>query len=130
MATPKELFGSNYSATSSAITIQLADLLPAGELTAAEANGTSGNGVKVAFALIKTFSDNLAALTEGPTRVSAFEGTYSTNADGTVTRTYTQSFEFAVGDIADEPDVSSPSSASGSYSSSPSASGSSSPSGS
>ena len=110
MASPKELFGTGYSCSSSAITIQLADLLPAGELTALEAHADNGNGVKVAFALIKTFSDKLTALSEAPTRVSSFEGTYSTNADGTVTRTYTQSFEFAVGDIADEPDVSSPSS--------------------
>ena len=122
MATPQELFGTGYSATSSAITIQLADLLPAGELTTAEANATSGNGVKVAFALIKTFSDKVAALTEAPTRVSSFEGSYSTNADGTVTRTYTQSFEFSVGDIADEPDVSSPSSSVSSSVSSPSSS--------
>jgi hypothetical protein len=123
--TPQELFGSNYTANQSSITVSLADLLPAGELTAAEANATTGNGVKVAYALVKTFSEKLAALSETPTRVSSFEGSYSTNADGTVSRTYTQTFEFSVGDIADEPDVSSPSSSDSSY-----ASGSSSPSGS
>lgn len=109
MTTPKDLFGASYSADSSSITIALADLLPAGELTALEADANNGNGLKVAYALIKTFSDKLAGLSDPPTRVSSFEGSYSTNADGTVSRTYTQTFDFSVGDVADEPDVSSPS---------------------
>lgn len=108
--TPKDLFGSNYSADSTSLTISLSDLLPLGELTAAEANANSGNGVKVAYALIKTLTDKLAGVSTPPTRITSFEGSYTTNADGTVSRTYTQTFDFAVGDVADEPDVSSPSS--------------------
>lgn len=121
--TPVQLLGASYSANSTSITIALADLLPAGELTAAEANATTGNGSKVAFALIKTISEKYAALASAdqPTRMTSYEGSYNTNADDTVTRTYTQSFQFAVGDVADEPDVSSPSSSS-SVSSSSSAS--------
>jgi hypothetical protein len=39
--------------------------------------------------------------------MTAYQGSFSTNADDTVTRTYTQSFQFEVGDVADEPDESS-----------------------
>jgi hypothetical protein len=76
---------------------------------AAEANEDDGNGVKVAFALIKTITENLDALAteDAPTRMTAYQGSFSTNADDTVTRTYTQSFQFEVGDVADEPDESS-----------------------
>jgi hypothetical protein len=119
-ATPKDLFGNNYTATSTSITLNLADLFPLGELTASEADPTTGNGVKVAYAIIKTMTDKLSDMTTPPTRISSFEGSYTTNQDGTVSRTYTQTFDFAVGDVADEPvDVSSPSS---SYSSSASSS--------
>ena len=104
--TPKQLFGSNYNYDNSngLVQIDLADLLPLGELTEAEANGDTGNGVKVAYALVKTFTHKLANLAteEQPSRLSAFEGSYSTNADDTVSRSYSQTFEFSVGDIADE----------------------------
>ena len=121
-ATPKDLFGDNYTANSTSITLNLADLFPLGELTATEADPTTGNGVKVAYALVKTMTDKLSGMSTPPTRVASFEGSYTTNQDGTVSRTYSQTFDFAVGDVAAEPaDVSTPSS---SYSSSASASGS------
>ena len=135
-ATPKQLFGANYISDSTTITFNLADLYPLGELTAAEAHSDTGNGVKVAYALIKTFSERLRQLEDQPTMVNSFEGSYTTNNNDTVSRTYTQTFNFIVGDIAPEPneDVSSPSTSvssapSNSYSA-PSGSASSSPSGS
>ena len=123
-ATPTDLFGDNYSADATSVTLNLADLFPLGELTASEANATTGNGVKVAYAIIKTLTDKLSDMSVPPTRVSSFEGSYTTNQDGTVSRTYSQTFDFAVGDVANEPvpDVSSPSSSYSSSSSSNSAS--------
>ena len=104
--TPKQVFGDNYAfdAGSGLITISLADLLPLGELVTSEADAVTGNGVKVAYALVKTFTNKLGALeeTEQPTRMTAFEGSYSTNSDDTVSRSYSQTFQFAVGDVADE----------------------------
>jgi hypothetical protein len=104
--TPKQVFGDGYSfdAATGTISINLSDLLPLGELVNSEADGTTGNGVKVAYALVKTFTNKLAALDEidQPTRMSAFEGSYSTNTDDTVSRSYSQTFQFSVGDVADE----------------------------
>ena len=113
--TPQQLFGSSYSATSTTVTFALADLLPAGELTSAEAAAT-GNGAKVAYAVIKTLSEKMDALATAskPTRLTTYQGSYSTNSDDTVSRTYTQTFQFSVGDVAGEPAASSPSSASSS----------------
>jgi len=118
-ATPKDLFGDNYTADNTSITLNLADLFPLGELVAAEADPTTGNGVKVAYAIVKTITDKLSTMTTPPTRVSSFEGSYTTNQDGTVSRTYTQTFDFAVGDVASEPvaDASYPSSSTSSSSS-------------
>ena len=85
--TPTQLFGANYSSDSTSVTFNLADLLPLGELTSAEANANTGNGVKVAYALIKTFSDKLSGLQDAPVAVSNFEGSYSTNNNDSVSRT-------------------------------------------
>ena len=103
--TPQDLFGSNYASNSTTVTFTLADLLPAGELTAAEAAATTGNGAKVAYAVIKTLTEKMEPRPEAdrPTRLTTFEGSYSTNTDDTVSRTYTQTFQFNVGDVADEP---------------------------
>lgn len=104
--TPKQIFGDTYAYDSATGTIQipLSELLPSGELVASEANADTGNGVKVAYALVKTFTSKIAALEEvdQPTRMTAFEGSYSTNTDDTVSRSYSQTFQFSVGDVADE----------------------------
>ena len=114
--TPEQLFGGNYTADSTSISFALADLLPAGELTFAEAAAATGNGAKVAYAVIKTLSEKMDALATAskPTRLTTYQGSYSTNSDDTVSRTYTQTFQFSVGDVAGEPAASSPSSASSS----------------
>ena len=52
--TPKQIFGDSYTASANSISFALADLLPAGELTTAEA---ASDGVKVAWALIKTLTE-------------------------------------------------------------------------
>ncbi|MEL0118499.1 MAG: hypothetical protein VXB01_06120 [Opitutae bacterium] len=116
--TPKDVLGSNYTATSTAITISLGDLLPAGELTAAEANATTGNGSKVAFALVKTLCEKLNALASAdqPTAFTAYEGSFRTGSNDTLTRNYSMTWTFSEPtEIIDEPaDSASSSSVSGS----------------
>jgi hypothetical protein len=83
--------------------IKMGDLLPASELTTGEAD-EAGNGSKVVWALLKTACDKVNALDsdDQPTRMTLYEGSFSTNADDTVSRTYTATFQFVTGDIADE----------------------------
>jgi len=105
--TPQDLLGSNYAydASSDELTIASADLLPVGELVDAEAHATTGNGVKVSWAVINTICENYTnlATADKPERMEAYQGSYRTNADGTVSQTFTITFDFTVGDIADEP---------------------------
>jgi len=84
--------------------IKMGDLLPASELTTSEADEATGNGSKVVWALLKTACDKVNALDsdDQPTRMTLYEGSFSTNADDTVSRTYTATFQFVTGDIADE----------------------------
>ena len=119
--TPKQIFGDSYTASANSISFALADLLPAGELTTAEA---ASDGVKVAWALIKTLTERRAALAaaDQPTRMTSFEGSYSPGTDGTLSRTYTQTLDFKVLGVADEPSApSAPSSSSASASAASSA---------
>tara|TARA_Y100001938_G_scaffold145571_1_gene222531 strand:+ start:788 stop:1150 length:363 start_codon:yes stop_codon:yes gene_type:complete len=115
--TPLQILGSGYlqkdadvsgeitglEAEESYLCIKMGDLLPASELTTAEADET-GNGSKVAWALIKTICDKVNALDsdDQPERMVLYEGSFSTNPDDTVSRTYTATFQFVTGDIADE----------------------------
>ena len=113
--TPQDILGSNYAATSTTITITLADLLPAGELTALEANATTGNGSKVALALTKTICDKVNALAtaDQPTMFTSYEGTYRTASNDTLTRNYSLTWTYdEPTEVADEPADSSSSSSS------------------
>ena len=111
--TPQDVLGSNYTADSTTITITLADLLPAGELTSAEAAATTGNGSKVAYALIKTICDKVNALAtaDQPDQFAAYEGAYRTAVGNLLSRNYSLTWNFdEPTEIADEPAASSSSS--------------------
>lgn len=104
--TPEQILGTNYTADATTLTISLADLLPAGELTSAEAAAGTGNGSKVAYALLKTIHEKLAALdtADQPDHLSMSESNFTHDAtNGVLRRYYTAMVHFPEpSDLADE----------------------------
>lgn len=103
--TPEQILGSNYTADSTTITLTIADLLPAGELTSAEAAESTGNGSKVAYALVKTICDKVNALAtaDQPTQFTAYEGSFRAASNDLLSRNYSLTWNFdEPSDVADE----------------------------
>lgn len=95
--TPEQILGANYTADATTITLTIADLLPAGELTSAEAAASTGNGSKVAYAILKTINDNLNALDadDQPDHLDVVESNFShDSANGVLRRSYTTIVQF------------------------------------
>ena len=109
MATlPTDLFpGYEYVAAggtvaANSIVIPLSAL---GGLTAAEANATTGDGRKVAFELNKALLTNFQGLATKPTRMTITESTPTGVNATTIRKSFTHSYDLAVGDVdvANEP---------------------------
>jgi hypothetical protein len=95
--TPEQIFGAGYTADANNITIALSDLLPAGELSAAEAAAGTGDGSKVAYALLKTLNEKLNALDEAdrPDNLVVYESSFSHDTTNQILRrTYTATLQF------------------------------------
>lgn len=90
------MFGTNYTASSTTLTLTLSDF---SEITSAEANASSGDSRKIVYGLIEGLYKRFNALPEGdaPSKMQ-ISRSRGLNADGTISASYSFNFTLS-GDV-------------------------------
>lgn len=96
-STPSIVFGTNYSASSTTMTLSLSDF---SEITAAEANALTGDSRKIVYGLIEGLFNRVNALplADAPTKMSVTRSR-GLNADGTINASYVVNFTLEADNI-------------------------------